>query len=196
MSEYYSYFDTTINTFDLQYEIKNIINSNKYVKPSTPPGLSIDTYISPKTSNTEEEFSFELSKSHFEPLIRKYKNIDLNDSNDEKKFILNEIKIVSDDDELFYLIKNIFYTYELDKKNIIGLRQILKQKIGEKYLKKFDKKLSFKSSFWRNKKYKNIFKNIIQNRENEFKIVLNINTSMIYLSKSDYFENRFKLVDL
>ena len=43
---------------------------------------------------------------------------------------------MSDNDELFYLIKNIFDTYELGKKNIIGLRQILKQKIGEKYVKK------------------------------------------------------------
>ena len=63
-------------------------------------------------------------------------------------------------------------------------------------LKKFDKKLSFKSSFWRNKKYINIFKNVIQDKSNEFKIVLNINTSMIYLSKPDYFEDRFKLLDL
>ena len=195
MSEYYSYFDTTINTFKLQYEIKNIINSNKYVKPLTPPGLCTDTCISPKTSNTEE-FSFELSKSHFEPLIRKYEDIDVDDSNNEKKIISNKIKIMSDNDELFYLIKNIFDTYELGKKNIIGLRQILKQKIGEKYLKKFDKKLSFKSSFWRNKKYINLFKNVIQDTSNEFKIVLNINTSMIYLSKPDYFEDRFKLLDL
>ena len=35
----------------------------------------------------------------------------------------------------FFVDKNIFDTYELGKKNIIGLRQILKQKTGEKYLK-------------------------------------------------------------
>ena len=190
MSEYYSYFNTTINIHDIQSEIKNIINSNNsntYVTPSAPPGLS---------TNTQKDFSFELSNSHFEPLIRKYEDIDVDDSNNEKKNILNNIKIMSDNDELFLLIKNIFDTYELGKKNIIGLRQILKQKIGEKYLKKFDKKLSFKSSFWKNKKYTNIFKNVLQNKLNEFKIVLNINTSMIYLSKPDYFEDRFKLLDL
>ena len=166
-----------------------------------PPGLSTDSYISPSappglSTDTQKDFSFELSNSHFEPLIKQYENIDTDGHNDKKKVILNKIKVMSDDDELFYLIKSIFDTYELDKKNIIGLRQILKQKIGEKYLKKFDKKLSFKSSFWRNKKYINIFKNEIKDKSNEFKIVLNINTSMIYLSKLDYFEDRFKLLDL
>lgn len=203
MSEYYSYFDTTINIYDIQSEIKNIINSNNsntYVSPIVPPGLSTDSYISPSappglSTNTQIDFSFELSNSHFEPLINQYENIDTDEHNDKTKVILNKIKIMSDDDELFNLIKNIFDTYELGKKNIIGLRQILKQKIGEKYLKKFDKKLSFKSSFWRNKKYINIFKNVIQDKSNEFKIVLNIKTSMIYLSKLDYFEDRFKLLD-
>ena len=101
MSEYYSYFDTTINTFDLQSEIKNIINSNKYVSPSEPPSLSTDTCINNKLYDTQPDFSFELSDSHFEPLIRKYKDISTDDSNDEKKIILNKIKIMSDDDELF-----------------------------------------------------------------------------------------------
>ena len=75
MSEYYSYFDTPIDIYSIQSEIKSIINSDKtntYISPSEPPGLS---------NKPKQYFQFELSKSHFEPLIGSYENINNNEDN-------------------------------------------------------------------------------------------------------------------
>merc|ERR1712065_73297 len=54
-----------------------------------------------------------------------------------------------DDIELFDSILSVLKTYTLGIKELIGVRQVLRNKFGDMWVNRFNKKLSSKSLLWR-----------------------------------------------
>lgn len=91
----------------------------------------------------------------------------------------------SDDIELFDCVANILKSYTLGVKEIIGLRQILRNKFGDQYVNRFNKKLSSKSLLWRYAENENRLKELVKVRARKFSLVVKNETSMFYLCTTD-----------
>jgi len=97
----------------------------------------------------------------------------------------------ADDIELFDCVVNILKSYTLGIKDIIGLRQILRNKFGDLYVNRFNKKLSSKSLLWRYHENENRLKELVKNRSRKFTLVIKNETSMFYLCAIDNIPDGF-----
>jgi hypothetical protein len=89
------------------------------------------------------------------------------------------------DIELFDCVVNILKSYTLGVKEIIGLRQILRNKFGDQYVNRFNKKLSSKSLLWRYHENESRLKELVKARSRKFTLVIKNETSMFYLCTID-----------
>ncbi len=96
-----------------------------------------------------------------------------------------------EDVELFECVINILKSYTLGVKEIIGLRQILRNKFGDPYVNRFNKKLSSKSLLWRYMDNENRLKDVVKQRAKKFTLVVKNETSMFYLSITDHIPEGF-----
>lgn len=88
------------------------------------------------------------------------------------------------DYEMFDKFKKIIPMYTLGKKEIIGLRQLFKIKVGEDWVNKHNHSFSYKNKIWRHEDFKSIFKMIIIERVGHFILVIKEKTGMLYLVNS------------
>jgi len=91
----------------------------------------------------------------------------------------------TDDVELFACVLNTLKSYTLGVKEIIGLRQILRNKFGDQYVNRFNKKLSSKSLLWRYNENELRLIELVKARSRKFTLVVKNETSMFYLCTTD-----------
>jgi hypothetical protein len=91
----------------------------------------------------------------------------------------------ADDVELFDCVLSTLKSYTLGVKEIIGLRQILRNKFGDQYVNRFNKKLSSKSLLWRYNENERRLKELVKARSRKFTLVVKNETSMFYLCTTD-----------
>ena len=89
------------------------------------------------------------------------------------------------DMELFDIIIQIFSTYTLGVKNLIGVRQIIKKKYGNQYVNKFNKLLSSKSLLWRDPYVYKELDICLRKRSSKFIMLVKKENKMFYLCKPD-----------
>ena len=99
-----------------------------------------------------------------------------------KKFKTNNT--FEDDHEMFEIFQKIIPKYTMGIKEIIGLRQLFKKKIGEDWVNKHNHSFSFKNKIWKHDDYKSLFKMIITERIDHFILVIKKQTGMLYLVNS------------
>ena len=87
-----------------------------------------------------------------------------------------------DDIELFDSILSVLKTYTLGIKELIGVRQVLRNKFGDMWVNRFNKKLSSKSLLWRYCSNEKRLLDLIKCRAKKFTLVIKNETSMFYLS--------------
>ena len=98
--------------------------------------------------------------------------------NNEQEWVPSNIDI-----QLFHIIIEIFKNYTMGIKDIIGVRQIIKNKYGNNFVNKFNKLLSSKSLLW---KVPHIYKELdicLKKRSNKFIMVVKNENKMFYLIK-------------
>lgn len=97
----------------------------------------------------------------------------------------------ADDTELFDCVLNIMKSYTLGVKDIIGLRQVLRNKFGDAYVNRFNKKLSSRSLLWRYNENETRLKELVKVRSRKFTLVIKNETSMFYLCTPDIIPDGF-----
>jgi hypothetical protein len=89
------------------------------------------------------------------------------------------------DMELFDIIIQIFSTYTLGVKELVGVRQIIKNKYGNQYVNKFNKLLSSKSLLWRDPYVYKELDICLRKRSSKFIMLVKKENKMFYLCKPD-----------
>lgn len=95
------------------------------------------------------------------------------------------------DMELFDIIIQIFSTYTLGIKDLIGVRQIIKNKYGHSYVNKFNKLLSSKSLLWRDPYVYKELDICLKKRSSRFIMVVKKENKMFYLCHPGKIPNGF-----
>jgi hypothetical protein len=98
-----------------------------------------------------------------------------------------------DDIELFDCVLSILKTYTLGIKELIGVRQVLRNKFGDAWVNRFNKKLSSKSLLWRYSSNERRLADLIRTRAKKFTLVVKKETSMFYLCVPELVPNGFTI---
>ena len=96
----------------------------------------------------------------------------------------NEIK-------LFHIIIDKLNEYTLGQKEYIGLRQLLKNKIGEEFVSQFNKLLSSRSLLWKDPYVCCTLNECLNRRSSKFKLIVKEENQMFFLCKPSILPNGF-----
>jgi hypothetical protein len=91
-----------------------------------------------------------------------------------------------------YII-DILYNYTLGIKDIIGLRQLLKNKMGEEFVNQFNKVLSSKSLLWKDTYVCCLLNECLMRRSSKFILIVKKDNYMFYLCQPSKIPDGFYL---
>jgi hypothetical protein len=93
--------------------------------------------------------------------------------------------------DFFHSIIDILTEYTLGLKKMIGLRQLLKNKMGEDYVNNFNKLLSSRSLLWKDPYVFYILNDCLDRKSSKFKLIVKEENQMFFICKPSILPDGF-----